>query len=140
MNAHSPRQHRPAVNGKSPRTHLTGVLTTLGLALLVGSATATFAQTVDQRQPSLRERLVAGLRVRRPSEFKYIEAVVDTVNRGDLPEKVVNRMFFWSRSRTPKDDEGRRPIIYFQPGLNRVAAKMKVSIRANETAGTTSGR
>ncbi len=89
------------------------------------------AQTFDKREPSLRERLTLGLQARRPVELEYIDAVVDTVNRGELPEKVVDRMFFWARSRSPKGDQSRRPIIYFQAGLTRVAEKMHVKIESD---------
>lgn len=89
------------------------------------------AQTFDKREPTLRERLTLGLNARRPAELEYIDAVVDTVNRGELPEKIVDRMFFWARSRSPKGDQSRRPIIYFQAGLTRVAEKMHVTIESD---------
>jgi hypothetical protein len=93
------------------------------------------AQTNDNREPTLRERLTLGLHARRPAEIEYIDAVVDTVNRGMLPEKVVNRMFFWSRSRSPKGDQSRRPIIYFQAGLDRVAKSMHIKIESDPEPG-----
>ena len=96
-----------------------------------------FAQTFEKREPTLRERLTLGLRARRPAEIEYIDAVVDTVNRGMLPEKVVNRMFFWARAHAPKGDQSKRPIIYFQAGLNRVAAKMQIEIESDEEPGET---
>ena len=77
---------------------------------------------------SLEQRLVAGLQARRPSELVYIEAVVDTVNRGDLPQRLVDRLFFWARSR----GSHHRPIIYFQPGLDRVAARLKITIEPDD--------
>jgi hypothetical protein len=105
-------------------------------ALLVALLTSPWqgpvqAQTFDKREPTLRERLTIGLRASRPVELEYIDAVVDTVNRGELPEKVVDRMFFWARSRAPKGDQSRRPIIYFQAGLTRVAEKMRVTIESD---------
>ncbi|QDV72788.1 hypothetical protein [Botrimarina mediterranea] len=96
-----------------------------------------FAQTFDKREPTLRERLTLGLRARRPAELAYIDAVIDTVNRGELPEKIVNRMFFWARSHAPSGDQSKRPIIYFQAGLDRVAAKMRIKIEADPDSGTT---
>lgn len=94
-----------------------------------------FAQTHDKREPTLRERLTLGLHARRPAEIEYIDAVVDTVNRGMLPEKVVNRMFFWARQHGPKGDQSRRPIIYFQAGLDRVAKSMHIKIESDPEPG-----
>ncbi|WP_197526120.1 hypothetical protein [Botrimarina colliarenosi] len=91
-------------------------------------------QTNDKREPKLRERLVLGLQVRRPAEYEYVDAVIDTVNRGELPQKIVDRMFFWARGRAPKGDQGRRPIIYFQAGLNRVASKLRIDIAADPSS------
>jgi hypothetical protein len=105
-----------------------------GLLLAAVASLGTFqvqAQTFDKREPTLRERLTLGLQARRPAEMRYIDAVVDTVNRGVLPEKVVNRMFFWARSRAPKGDQSRRPIIYFQAGLSQLAESMHIEIKAN---------
>lgn len=96
-----------------------------------------FAQTFDKREPTLRERLTLGLHARRPAEIEYIDAVVDTVNRGMLPEKVVNRMFFWARQHAPKGDQSRRPIIYFQAGLDRVAKSMHIKIESDPEPGAT---
>ncbi len=107
-------------------------------ALVVASLAApAHSQTVGNREPTLSERLTRGLQARRPAEFEYIDAVVDTVNRGDLPEKLVNRMFFWARGRAPKGDESQRPIIYFQAGLTRVAEKLHIDIEADPS--TTGG-
>ena len=98
----------------------------MALVATLGSPPLT-AQTNEKREPTLQERLTLGLQARRPSELEFVEAVVDTVERGTLPEKVVNRMFFWARNRTK--GSGQRPIIYFQAGLIRVADQMKVTIK-----------
>ncbi len=99
------------------------LLTMIGFAGLANSD----AQTL-QKEPTLRERLVAGLQVRRPSEFAYIDAVVDTVERGELPQKVVDRYFFWAREKPARSVATQRPIIYFEQGLTRAALKMKITI------------
>lgn len=104
----------------------------LVLALAISFAADAPAQTTGSREPTLRERLVAGLQVRRPSEFEFVDAVVDTVDRGELPPKLVDRMFFWARTRPPKGSQ-QRPIVYFQPGLTRVAQKLGVDIESDET-------
>jgi hypothetical protein len=102
------------------------------LALAISVTNDVSAQTTGSREPTLRERLVAGLNVRRPSEFEFIDAVVDTVDRGELPPKLVDRMFFWARTRPSKGSQ-QRPIVYFQPGLTRVAQKLGVDIESDET-------
>lgn len=105
-----------------------GLAATAWGILVVGGAAS--AQTGPTREPTLRERLVAGLQVRRPSEFEFIDAVIDTVDRGELSPKLVDRMFFWARSRQPRGNH-HRPIVYFQPGLVRVAERLGVEIEAD---------
>jgi len=103
----------------------------LGLLAATMLGTPAPAQTSGRRQPTLRERLVAGLQVRRPSEFAYIDAVIDTVNRGELPVTLVNRVFFWARAKAPSSRSTQRGIIYFQPGLNRLATRLRIDIEAD---------
>ncbi|MEN0110052.1 MAG: hypothetical protein AAF805_04965 [Planctomycetota bacterium] len=101
---------------------------TLLAAVLLAPVSAN-AQT--SQEPTLRDRLVAGLQVRRPSEFAFIDSVVDTVDRGELPERLVDRFFFWSRNRVYRSSRVRRAIIYFQPGLERQARRLGIAIAAN---------
>lgn len=124
-----PSAHRRAI----PRGLLWALLLAAVASLL---APDSCAQTFDKREPTLRERLTLGLHARRPAEIEYIDAVVDTVNRGMLPEKVVNRMFFWARQHAPKGDQSRRPIIYFQAGLDRVAKSMHITIESDPPPAT----
>ncbi len=104
------------------------------LVLLALLAPPSSAQT-NVRKPTLKERLTFGLRARRPSEKSFIDAVVDTVNRGELPLKLVDRTFFWARSRSPRQVRTyqRRPIIYFQPALELQAERLNIAIRANKS-------
>ena len=99
------------------------LLVTLGAAL-----TATVEAQTLQKEPTLRERLVTGLQVRRPSEFAYIDAVIDTIERGELPQKLVDKYFFWAREKPARSVATQRPIIYFEQGLTRAAIKMKIKI------------
>lgn len=103
------------------------------MTLLAG--TTAEAQTTGQREPTLRNRLFLGLQARRPSEFAFIEAVLDTVDRGGLSERAVTRVFAWSRSRQSRGRAGRRPIILFQAAMTRIADNLKVTIRADPTPG-----
>lgn len=81
-----------------------------------------------RQEPTVRERLVFGLQARRPVEIEYVDAVIDTVNRGDLPQPLVDRVFFWASTRPARRGTPRRPIIYFQAALDRIAAKMRIEI------------
>ena len=99
------------------------LLVTLGAVL-----TATVEAQTLQKEPTLRERLVTGLQVRRPSEFAYIDAVIDTIERGELPQKLVDKYFFWAREKPARSVATQRPIIYFEQGLTRAAIKMKIKI------------
>lgn len=111
------------------------------VAALVGTllpADVGVAQNTRQ-EPTVRERLVSGLQVRRPSEFAFIDAVIDTANRGELPQKLVDRVFFWARSRPSRGAAPQRPIIYFQAGLMRIAKKMRITIAPTAAAASGSG-
>jgi hypothetical protein len=107
------------------------VVWTVTAALALAALQSCSAQTTDNREPTLRERLVAGLQVRRPSEFEFVEAVVDSVERGDLPERLVDRFFFWARKRPASSTGSTRPIIYFQAGLTEFAKQRGLTIEPN---------
>ncbi|TWT47415.1 hypothetical protein [Botrimarina hoheduenensis] len=109
---------------RSSRIAITLVLL---LGVLAGGSLAP-AKSITQQPLSLGERLVTGLQVRRPGEFTFIDAVVDTVERGELPRKLVDGFFFWSRSKA-RSKPGRRGIIYFQPALEVQAKRLGVTIR-----------
>lgn len=117
-------------NGTPKRFWLVALL---AITLLAGSTSV--AQTTARRAPTLRDRLFLGLQARRPSEIAFLEAVLDTVDRGDLTERAVTRVFAWSRSRQSRGRAGRRPIILFQAALERIADNLKVEIRADPTPG-----
>ena len=84
-----------------------------------------------RRQASLEERLIFGLQARSPSDLRFVEAVVDTVNRRELPQQLVDRTFFWARNRTPQSAGHfvRRPFIYFRPALEIQASRLRIAIR-----------
>ena len=102
-----------------------------GLAFFCFWPTDVSAQTIDNRETTLEQRLITGLQVRRPSEFAFIDAVIDTVNRGELPERLVDRFLFWARNKAPKGRGTYRPIIYFQPALSIQAAKLRITIQSD---------
>jgi len=73
----------------------------------------------SRQSVSFRDRLVTGLQARRKSEVLFVEGVVDLVQTGRLPRRLVDETFFWARQRTKilRRGRSRRPIIYFQPAL-----------------------
>ena len=66
----------------------------------------------------LKAQLITGLRPRLPSEFRYIDDVVDQVEIGALPETLVRSTFGYARKKRPY------PIQYFDRAL-RIRAKQR---------------
>lgn len=149
MNAKSRQNDQRELMPRRVKTSLSvarwGKVSCIGIALLaiiiaagdciaVRSANAqTGLRQTATRTPTLRERLVLGLRARRPTEIAFLDAVVDSVERGDLPLKVVDQTFFWARRKSPRvaGQRVRRPIIYFEPALRAVAKRLNLRIRSN---------
>ncbi len=104
---------------------------TVGLCSAVVSAAAllttsnTLAQSTETtaatptRKTSLQQRLEKGLKARRKSEFVYIAEVVDLVEKGKLPQKVVDGAFFQSRRK-------RRAMQHFQFSLAARGKKLRL--------------
>jgi hypothetical protein len=101
------------------------VLTTVSLATVSLTATSVQAQTTGatsvtpSKKITLQQRLEKGLKARRKSELKYIAEVVDLVEKGKLPEKVVDGAFFQSRRK-------RRPMQHFQFSLEARGKKLRL--------------
>ncbi len=80
-------------------------------------------------QATLSERLRAGLKARTKSEFAFIDRVVVAVKAGKLPQRFVDRVFFWARKKAaeakPRSVQ-KRPMVYFQPALIELAADLKI--------------
>jgi hypothetical protein len=79
---------------------------------------------------SLHDRLVVGLEARIPSELAYVDNVVEAVDSGHLPVRLVNETFFWARQRAsiPRNGRLRRGIIYFQPAMTARAKRLGVDL------------
>jgi hypothetical protein len=106
-------------------------------ALLVAHALAAQDNSVErvalapakvQRPISLRDRLVVGLQARLKTEVAFVELVALRVRTGELPQRIVDETFFWSRARaaTLRNGRTRRPIIYFRPAMAARARKLGV--------------
>jgi hypothetical protein len=81
-----------------------------------------------QQVAKLRDRLVFGLQARLPSEIAFVELVVEKVQTGKLPQRVVDQTFFWARDRASisRNGSSRRPIIFFQPAMKARAKRLRV--------------
>jgi hypothetical protein len=90
----------------------------------------TLAPGKVQRPISLRDRLVVGLQARLKTEVAFVELVALRVRTGELPQRIVDETFFWSRARarTLRNGRIRRPIIYFQPAMTARAKKLGVEL------------
>lgn len=73
--------------------------------------------------PTLREQLEMGLRVQRPQDFEFIAHVVRLVDRGVLPESMVNSTFLWARRKS-----GKFAPQYFERALRIRAANQGIRI------------
>ncbi|MCC6491933.1 MAG: hypothetical protein IT424_02810 [Pirellulales bacterium] len=84
----------------------------------------------DGRQVSLYDQLRVGLKAYTKADLAFIELVVQKVEQGKLPRKMVDGTFLWARNRY-KDKPGAhrlRPIVYFQPALTAQAKKIGVAL------------
>ena len=88
------------------------------------------APAKPQRPISLRDRLIVGLQARLKSEVAFVEVVAARVRSGDLPQRMVDETFFWSRARAARLRNGRtrRPIIYFRPAMAARARRLGVEL------------
>ena len=77
----------------------------------------------DSEQANLEETLKFGLKCRRPTEFAFVELVVQKVNMGQLPRDMVLSQFDWAREKNAKV-----PFPYFEFGMRKRAAALGVSL------------
>ncbi|NBV46772.1 MAG: hypothetical protein EBR86_14320 [Planctomycetia bacterium] len=72
---------------------------------------------------SLEDRLTTGLQVRRPADAAYIGRVVELVEEGKLPAKLVDSTFLWAVRRRQ-----RHPLPAFREALRLQADRIGVEI------------
>ena len=93
---------------------------------------------INNRVPSLEDRLNFGLKTRRPTEKAFIRKVVALVDAGTLKQKVVDESFFWVRREMEKSKMGdpnarkhisQYPFIFFQRVVKLNAKRVGVTIR-----------
>ncbi len=73
----------------------------------------------------LKDQLNAGLRARRPEEFRFIANIVQMTQQGRLPIKLVLSTFHYVR--TKKKDE-KFPFVIFERALRIRAAKIGIRL------------
>ena len=111
------------------------ILTTallLGVSLTSDSIAQQASSTAAQqgRQVTLQVQLTAGLKARSKADKAFINSVVQAVEQGRLPRKLVDTTFLWARQRAEKKSYRRRlrPMVYFQPGLTQRAKRLGVKL------------
>jgi hypothetical protein len=86
------------------------------------------AGNLQGRQVSLFDQLRVGLKAKTKADIAFLQLVVDRVEQGKLPRKMVDATFLWARNRykTHPTNHRLRPIVYFQPALVAQAKKIGV--------------
>lgn len=102
----------------------------LALAGFLTCAVVLAGHVLAVEQPTLEDRLKKGLRARTPAEMEFLDRVVGHVEDRALPEVLVNRVFFWARKKADEQEgsKRRRPMIYFQPALTKLALRLGVDL------------
>ena len=93
---------------------------------------------INNRKPTLEERLLYGLKVRTKDERVFIKLVVKLVETGKIKQEIVDQAFFWvqkERERKKKGDpEAKKhiekyPFFYFKEVFKLNAKRAGVVIR-----------
>ena len=71
---------------------------------------------------TLKTQLQKGLKARRPVEFEYIDQIIELVDKGKLPRKLVVTTYLAAQMRT------RHPLQYFQLALQARARGLNVQL------------
>jgi hypothetical protein len=102
----------------------------LALGVFFTVAVVIAGHVLAVEQPSLGDRLKKGLRARTPGEVAYLDRVVERIEDRTLPEKLVNRVFFWARKKADEQEGNRRrrPMIYFRPALTKLGLRLGVNL------------
>ena len=97
-----------------------------GLAAWCGSQVA---EAGVPRGPVLEERLIVGLRVKTDADREFIANVVNLVQAGKLPVKLVDGTYFWARSKAAqRRNLANNPMVYFRPALVARAARLNIRL------------
>jgi len=100
------------------------LLAPLSVVAHVGRAVAAESEAGNEGgEVSLLDRLKTGLRVKAPSDVRFVETVAQRVREGRLPAKVVDSAYLWSVSRGKK-----YPFPAFQHVIRLHAERLNVSL------------
>ena len=100
------------------------LLAPLSVVAHVGRAAAAEAEAGNEGgEVSLLDRLKTGLRVKAPSDVRFVETVAQRVREGRLPAKIVDSAYLWSVSRGKK-----YPFPAFQHVIRLHAERLNVSL------------
>lgn len=120
------------------KLNTTALALTICLLSFAGASTQATAQDViNNRVPTLEDRLNFGLKTRRPTEKAFIRQVVALVDAGTLDQKIVDESFFWVRREMEKKKKGdptarkhilKYPFIFFQRIVKLNAKRVGVTI------------
>ena len=98
------------------------------LAMLFTLAAGMFAtpwqgNTRAAEVANLKDQLEKGLRATRPKEIAFIDKIVRMVETNQLPRRLVNAAFSWSRNRRPS-----YPFPYFVAALRVLASREGIQL------------
>ena len=91
---------------------------------VVTAATSRDVKSGPAVQVTLKQQLEKGLRARRPVEFAFVAEVVQAVEDGKLPIRLVNVSYDWALK------QPRYPFQYFEFAITKVAKQRGVVLHS----------
>ena len=116
-------RHRPSIATFGGMCLAALTMTIASSTAVVGPAARCEESIGTGEEISLEDRLLTGLRVRRSDDAAFIETVVQRVNAGDLPRKLVDSTFMWAVRRRQK-----YPFPAFEQALRLQAERLGVDL------------
>ncbi len=107
------------------QTRVAPLLAIIAFGLLAQTSDQASGQSVDPNVATLKQRLVSGLRARKPSEKAFLNKLATEVTQKTVPKQLVDNTFFYVQSRYRKHNF---PFIYFEKILRIRAKKLNVVI------------
>jgi hypothetical protein len=93
------------------------------------AANVILTPATSDKPATVRDRLIAGLQARLPSEVAFIDQILLAVQNGHLPQRMVDETFFWARQKAADPAHGpQRPIVYFRPAMVARANALHVTL------------
>ena len=93
------------------------------------AANVILTPATSDKPATVRDRLIAGLQARLPSEVAFIDQILLAVQNGHLPQRMVDETFFSARQKAADPAHGpQRPIVYFRPAMVARANALHVTL------------